>query len=227
MLTRLIKGLLACAAVVCALSGHSATAVPGAEPVGYLTLNISPAQSAGSKVEVVEFFTYACPICFSYEPALSAWAAQNSGRIVFMRVPVSLRHDWLPVQKLYFALELLGQSEALHSRVFDAIHKERRSIKSDEAIGNLAEYLGLNRKQFDAVYFSSEIQEKIKTAAQMQLAYQIDQVPMVAVEGRYLTSPAKVADMVGDDKPIAELEALSLRILDDLLVKSKKANPAN
>jgi thiol:disulfide interchange protein DsbA len=223
----MVRHLLLYAGVIAALHGYGVAAAENLPANGYLTLAIAQPQGAGSKVEVMEFFTYACPICFSYEPELSAWAERNRDRIVFKRVPVSLRRDWAPVQKMYFALELMGQAEVLHKKVFDAIHKEKLSIKSDEALGNLAEHLGLDRKQFKEVYFSAAVQAKIQRALQLQQDYQIDQVPMVSVDGRYLTSPATVAAMVGDDKPFNELEALSLRTLDSLLARSKKSRPAD
>lgn len=221
MLKRMFQGLLFCAALAGALHSNASLAAENLNLNGYLTLKQAQPQEVGEKIEVIEFFTYACPFCFAYEPALSAWVARNIDRIAFKRVPVSLRPEWDPVQKLYFALELLGKSEVMHAKVFDAIHKERRSIKSDEAVGDLIEHLGLDRKQFNEAYFSSDVRAKIGTVLQMQRDYEVNQVPLVAVRGLYLTSPAKAGDMGGDDKTFAELGALSLTILDGLLVKAK------
>jgi thiol:disulfide interchange protein DsbA len=225
MLKRMIQGLLFCAALAVALHGNAAVAAENLSSNGYLTLKQAQPQRLGEKIEVIEFFTYACPFCFAYEPALSAWVARNIDRIAFKRVPVSLRPEWDPVQKLYLALEMLGKSEAMHTKVFDAIHKERRSIKSDEAVGDLIEHLGLDRKQFNEAYFSAEVRTKIGKVLQMQRDYEVDQVPLVAVKGQYLTSPAKAGDMASDDKPFEELEMLSLEILDDLLVKPSLESP--
>lgn len=222
MLKRMFRGLLFCVGLAGALHGNAVLAGENLNSNGYVTLQQAQPQGLGEKIEVIEFFTYACPFCFAYEPVLSAWVARNIDRIAFKRVPVSLRPEWDPVQKLYLALEMLGKSEAMHAKVFDAIHKERRSIKSDEAVGDLIEQLGLDRKQFNEAYFSEEIRTKIGKVMYMQLDYEVNQVPLVAVRGQYLTSPAKAGDMAGDDKTFAELGDLSLTILDGLLVK---ANP--
>jgi thiol:disulfide interchange protein DsbA len=123
------------------------------------------------------------------------------------------------VQKMYFALEVMDKSVVLHKKVFDAIHIDHASIKSDEAVILLAERLGLDRKQFELAYFSPEVLAKVKYAKKLQMDYEIDQVPLVAVGGRYLTSPATAAEMVGDDKPLSGLESISVKILDDLLAK--------
>jgi thiol:disulfide interchange protein DsbA len=225
MLKRIFRALLFCAALAFALHGNAALAAENLNSKGYVTLKQAQPQGMGEKIEVIEFFTYACPFCFAYEPALSTWVERNQGRISFKRVPVSLRPEWIPVQKLYFALEVLDKSESMHKRVFDAIHKERRSIKSDEAVGDLVEHLGLDRKQFNEAYFSAAVGAKIGKVLQMQRDYEVDQVPLVAVKGQYLTSPAKAGDMASDDKPFDELKLLSLKILDDLLVKSSLEPP--
>lgn len=220
MLKRMFRALLFCAALAGGLHGNAAVAAEKLNSNGYLTLQQAQPQGLGEKIEVIEFFTYACPFCFAYEPTLSAWVERNQDRITFKRVPVSLRPEWDPVQKLYFALELLGKSEVMHTRVFDAVHKERRSIRSDEAVGELVEHLGLDRKHFNEAYFSAEVRTKIGKVLQMQRDYEVNQVPLVAVSGQYLTSPAKAGDMAGDDKTFDELGTLSLTILDGLLVKA-------
>ena len=198
--------------------------VYAADHPGYLPLAQPQArtQSAvGAKVEVIEFFSYTCPICFSYEPALTGWVARAGDRIAFRRVPIGLRATWVPAQKMYFALELLGKADVMHKKIFNAIHVDKMSVQSDEAVIDLVASLGLNRKQFSETYHSAAVQAKVAQALQMQKAYQIDQVPLVAVDGRYLTSPAVAGEQVGADKPLPELQAASLKILDDLIAKPR------
>jgi len=188
---------------------------------GYLPLAESQARTAGGKVEVIEFFSYTCPICFSYEPVLAAWVARTGDRIVFKRVPAGLRQSWLPAQKMYFALEVMGKVDVMHKKIFNAIHVDKMSVQSDEAVIELVASLGLNRKQFSETYYSAAVQAKVAQALQMQKAYQIDQVPLVAVDGSYLTSPAIAGEQVGADKPLPDLQAASLKILDELIAKPR------
>jgi thiol:disulfide interchange protein DsbA len=186
---------------------------------GYLTLAPAQPSSVSAKVDIIEFFSYTCPVCFSYEAPLAAWVEKNRERIIFKRVPMSIRPEWAPAQKMYFTLELLGKAEVMHNKVFNAIHKEQSSIKSDAAIFNLVENLGLNRKQFMAMYYSAAVEAKVSQAKQMQTSYHIDQVPLVAVGGRYLTSPAKVSEMPELEQTEAALQKRSLQILDQLISK--------
>ena len=48
------------------------------------------------KVEVIEFFWYGCPHCYDFEPDLSAWVKRQPKDVVFRRVPVAFRDDFLP-----------------------------------------------------------------------------------------------------------------------------------
>jgi thiol:disulfide interchange protein DsbA len=222
MLRQYLKSILLIFALIAILSSQAGIAADSAKSNGYLTLFPAQAKSTSDKVEIIEFFSYTCPVCFSYDAPLAAWIAKNRERIVFKRIPMSIRPEWEPAQKMYFALELLGKADVMHNKIFKAIHQERSSIKNDEAIFNLVEKLGLNRKQFTAMYLSSAVQEKVQQAMQMQTSYQIDQVPLVAIDGRYLTSPAKAAEMIGDDKSETELQQMSFTILNGLISKIRK-----
>ena len=58
---------------------------------------IVPAQPTDhpDKVEVIEFFSYACPHCAAFNPSVGQWAAKLPSNAVFVRVPVSFgRPQW-------------------------------------------------------------------------------------------------------------------------------------
>ena len=221
MLRRKIKSLLVFCALMSAMFSHLSYSADTAKLNGYLTLPQAQARGTNGQVEIIEFFSYTCPVCFSYETPLAEWAEKNRERIIFKRIPMRIRPEWAPAQKMYFTLELLDKADGMHKKVFDAIHQEHSSIKSDEAIFNLIEKLGINRQQFSAIYFSAAVQTKVKQALQMQSAYQIDQVPLVAIDGRYLTSPAKVSEMVGEEQTEVDLQKRSFHILDTLIAQIK------
>ena len=47
---------------------------------------------------------------------------------------------------------------------------------------------GIDRKKFDETYKSFGVQTKVKRAAQLSAAYQLEGVPMLAVQGKYTVS---------------------------------------
>jgi thiol:disulfide interchange protein DsbA len=189
--------------------------------VDYRTLDKEQQTESGKKVEITEFFWYNCPHCAAFEPALEAWVKKQGDHIVFKRVPVAFRDDFLPQQKLFYALEALGKVDEMQLKVFNAIHKERKRLDTDAAIADWVAQQGIDKQKFTDLYNSFGIQSKARRAAQLQTAYQIDGVPTIAVDGRYLTSPSIVgADM--KNAPEDALQAGALQVMDWLVAKSAK-----
>ena len=110
-----------------ALSAAVAAASPVVPEEGfdYRVLGSPQPTEAGGKVEVVEFFWYDCPHCNAMVPLIEPWAKRQRHRIVFKRIPVARNEGAILQQQLYYTLESLGKVEALHSRIFHAIHDEK------------------------------------------------------------------------------------------------------
>jgi thiol:disulfide interchange protein DsbA len=106
----------AVAAIALLLFALTASASP-ADPKDnkdYLTLPEVRQGEAGDKVEVIEFFSYACPHCNAFEPSISEWVKKQGGRIAFKRVPLAFHPQWVPLQKMYLSLEALGKVDEFH-----------------------------------------------------------------------------------------------------------------
>jgi len=201
----------------------SAAASPASPQNGldYRTLEQPQQTAAGNKVEVTEFFWYSCPHCNAFEPDLEAWVKKQGDKINFKRVPVAFRDSFIPQQKLYYTLEALGQVDELHKKVFHAIHVERQRLDTDNEIAEFIGKQGVDKKKFLDMYNSFAVQTKVRQATQMQAAYQVDGVPLVAVDGRYLTSPSIVGASIGN-RPEPVLQASALQVMDFLVAKAAK-----
>jgi thiol:disulfide interchange protein DsbA len=218
---RFIQHLLAIVGfgLIAATAGASPTApVNGTD---YRTLEKPLQTDSGKKVEVTEFFWYDCPHCNAFEPALEAWVKKNADKINFKRVPVAFRDSFIPQQKLYYTLEAMGKVDALHAKVFRAIHGERQQLETDSQIAAFVAKQGIDPKKFAATYNSFGVQTKVRRATQLQAEYKVDGVPMLAIDGRYLTSPAIVGASLGN-RPEAILFEATLQVADWLVAKSAK-----
>lgn len=193
--------------------------------VDYRTLDKAQPTESGNGVEVTEFFWYACPHCNALEPELNAWVEKQGDKIAYKRVPVAFRDSMVPQQKLYYALEAMGKLDPLHAKVFQAIHVQRRALDTEQAIANWIAEQGVDKQKFLDVYNSFGVQSKVRRASQLQQAYQIDGVPLLAVNGRYLTSPSIVSASIGR-RPEPVLHAATFQVLDWLVARSAKAAPA-
>jgi protein dithiol oxidoreductase (disulfide-forming) len=166
------------------------------EGADYLTLGKrAPIDAAAGKIEVVEFFWYNCPHCNAFEPQLEAWIKRTPKDVVVRRVPVAFRDDFVPQQRLYYALEAMGKVDELHTKVFYAIHVEKQTLNAQANIGAWMEKQGVDKAKFDALYNSFSVSSKAQKATQLQNQFQVDGVPALGIAGRFYTSGSMAQNM--------------------------------
>ena len=211
---------LACAAVLlaaAALAGASPTSPrEGAE---FTLLQESQPTDSGKKVEVIEFFAYYCPHCYAFEPRLAAWVKKQGDNIVFRRVHVPRGEAVAAQQRLFFTLEALGMLEQFHGKVFKAYHVERLPLLQDEQVFDWASRAGIDRARFIDTYRSFGVQAKVRRAQAMMESYRITHWPMIAIDGRFLTSPGMLAEsgQVGGNDALQA----TLQVMDVLVARAK------
>ncbi len=181
------------------------------EGFDYRTLPISQPVETKGKVEVIEFFWYGCPHCYDFEPELSAWVKRQPKDVVFRRVPVAFRDDFMPHNQLFYALESLGKGDALNEKVMAAIHKDNKRLLTENEIADWVASQGIDRNTFLATYRSFAVVSKARAAKQLADAYRIDGVPTIVMQGRYVTSPS-----------IAGTKARAIATMDYLEEKIRK-----
>ncbi|MBX3621097.1 MAG: thiol:disulfide interchange protein DsbA/DsbL [Rhizobacter sp.] len=147
-----------------------------------------PVAAPAGKIEVIEFFWYACPHCNAFEPTLDAWQKKLPADVAFRRVPVAFREIYVPQQQLFYALEAMGLVETLHRKVFYAIHGERQRLEKPDDIAAFMQKNGVDRAKFMEVFNSFAVQTKAKQATRLADGYKIDGVPAMGIHGRFFTS---------------------------------------
>ena len=179
---------------------------------------ISPPQpvESGDKIEVIEFFQYTCPHCASYDPLLQNWIKRLPADVVYRRVPISWDDRNLPHVRLYYTLEALGKTNDLHSKIFPAIQVQKRPLLKPDDIADFMAANGIDRKQWLDTYNSFSVVARANRAGQLWRAYKVDGTPMMAIEGKFLTSPS----MVGSAEK-------SFVVLDSLLQRARSERRGN
>jgi thiol:disulfide interchange protein DsbA len=180
----------------------------------YKPLANPQAVDTGDRIEVIEFFWYGCPHCFDLEPVLEKWTAKLPGDVAFRRIPAIPTPRWAPNARTFYTLEALGELERLHGQVFNAIHLDRVNLNDEKIQIEWMAKKGVDRARFDAAWKSFSVQSKTKRAVQLTRAYDVDGVPALVVDGKYLTS----VSMAGSP------EAL-LKTLDALIAKARAERP--
>lgn len=146
-----------------------------------------PLATPKGKIEVIEFFSYGCSHCSEFHPTISQWVAKLPKDVSFRRVPVSFnRPEWARLSRIYYALEATGDLAKLDAAVFIAIHEQRVTFRTDEAVVSWAAGKGADGKKFGDALASFSMQSKVQRADQEATAAHISGVPSLAVDGRFL-----------------------------------------
>ena len=214
---------LLCTTALIGFAGASASVFAATPQNGneYMTLPAAQPTESGKKVEVTEFFAYYCPHCNVFEPRLSAWVKKQGNNIVFKRVHVASDPRVAPQQRLYYTLESMGLVEQYHTKVFDAIHKDNLKLQSDDEVFAWAAKAGIDRAAFTSAYRSFGIPSKLRRAEGMMASYKVDHWPLIAIDGKYITSPSMANKNAPQNMTEAQQQDHSLQVMDFLVAKAR------
>jgi thiol:disulfide interchange protein DsbA len=174
-----------------------------------------PTSVAPGKVEVLEMFWLGCPHCYALEPFIQGWLKSKPPYVEFVRVHVM----WGPMHRahahFYYAIESLGRP-GLFEKAFDTLQQlEQR--QQPPLIGNsddetfrlqrdFAVHNGVSAEEFAKAYNSFSVNSDLQRAEELTQRYHVETVPLIVVNGRYVTDVARAG---GDAKLIALINDLA------------------
>jgi len=174
-----------CAAILAALLSlpSSAELVQGRD---YDLLSPTQPVDSGKKIEVKEFFSYACHSCNELRPFFVQWESKCPNDVAVVRVPLSLGHpQWEPLVRTYYALDASGDAERLDPLLFHAIHESHENLFSDAAIVSWLARQNVDGKKIASLMSSFSVNVKSKEAERQSRSYKVNQTPTVIVNGKY------------------------------------------
>lgn len=148
---------------------------------------ITPAQPVQNpdKVEVIEFFWYGCPHCYSLEPAMVEWLKTKPANVEFIRQPAVFSDLWGKHAKAYFTAEALGVLDKVHADLFDAIQNKKQKLVSEDELAKFFADHGVKDEDFRSAYNSFLVDAKLRQAESTGPRYGISGVPALIVNGKY------------------------------------------
>ena len=166
-----------------------------------------PTETPG-KIEVIEFFSYACPHCAEFYPLISAWVAQQPKDVAFRRVPVGFdRPQWINMQRAYYALQASGDLTRLDGKLFGAIHQQGLQMEGP-ALTEWVRKNGGDADKFASAYISFGINSLTVQADKMAQDYGVDSIPKMVVEGKYVIQGDSFSELIANtDKVVAKVRA--------------------
>jgi protein dithiol oxidoreductase (disulfide-forming) len=205
-ITRLASSVVA-ASLLLAIAVPTAWAQgPAIEGRQYVRINPVPVET-GKKIEVIEFFSYGCPHCAEFEPYLQTWVKAQGADVAFRRIPVMFQPRWADLAKAYYTLEAMGEDSRLSPEVFTAIHSKGLALWEPAKFYDWAATKGLDRKKVEDLYTSFAISGRVSRAMQLAQAYNIQEVPTVVIDGKFITSGARSGSHAATPAVMTELVA--------------------
>jgi len=195
-----LKQVFALAALCLAVAGPAqAQLVKGSN---YELLEQPQPTESGKKIEVIEFFWYACPHCNHLEPPLAAWLKRKPADVELRRIPAVLSDSWLQLARTYYTIEAMGLVDKLHYPLYTAIHEQhafdpRYLLRDPKPLFDWVAAKGVDRQKFVDTYNSFAVTSRTNRAVDLTRNYDVPYTPALVVDGRYLIAPS----MKGNSNP--------------------------
>jgi thiol:disulfide interchange protein DsbA len=166
---------------------------------------------SGGKLDVVEFFWYGCPHCYSFEPALEGWVKKLPADVGFRRIHVAFTSMHEGHAKMFYAAEQLGLVDRVHKLFFNAMHQQNLRFQREGEVLDFVKANGVDSAKFGEAMRSFGVATKVQQAKQLVDAYKVDGVPGLGIHGRWFTSPS-----------LAGGPARALAVADHLIGQARK-----
>lgn len=179
------------------------------------TSQIIPKSGPKEVVEVKEFFSYACPACYHFEPTLEKWLAKKPAYVKFERIPIIFQPSWKSLARAYYIAQMLGVERKLTPAIFKAIHIEGQDLSNPKLQEAFFIKQGVKQQEFESMAsFSPGIDAQLLRSNSLMQENKILVAPTLVIDNRYRVDPS----LVGGD-PVRFLQ-----VTDYLIEKVRKGD---
>ncbi len=143
---------------------------------------------ADAAIRVTEIFWYGCPHCDRIRGPLADWSDGLADDVQVEHMPVVFDRRVEPHARAYYAAEVLGIEDETHAGVFDAIHREGRSLNTEHAVADFFTDYGVDADEAEQTLGSFGVATKLRRARSVTRRAGIEGVPAFVVAGEFTTS---------------------------------------
>lgn len=203
------------AAFLVACSAQSGAEGDFKEGVHFQTITNAPTASQRDYVEVIEVFSYACVHCATFDPFVEEWKESIGDDVRFVRLPAVFNPSWEPFARAYYTAEVMGVLDKTHEELFQALHTERKQIRSIRQLADWYAEHGVDKDEFLKTAQSFAVETKLRRSRTLVPRYGIGATPTMVVNGKYRSTGA---DAGGYEELI--------QLVDTLVEREQAAMPA-
>ncbi|MGB1402429.1 MAG: thiol:disulfide interchange protein DsbA/DsbL [Porticoccaceae bacterium] len=164
------------------------------------------------KIEVNEVFSYTCSHCYNFEPVIHPWSETLATDVDFQRTPAVWQPALEPYARAYFSAKALKVLDEVHIPLFEAIHVQRKSVRTEQDLAAVFVAQGVDKTKFSQVYNSFGISSLVNQAKSRVRGYRVQGTPEVIVNGKYRVSTRSAGGFEG-----------MLKVADFLIEKERSA----
>lgn len=169
-------------------------------------------------VEVIGFFHYGSPWVGQIAPYVQAWVEQAGSRVHFQWAPAILDDHWGWGARVYFALDEMGQIEALNTDLMVAFGNHQLPDGDNQALVAWLDKKGVDTKTFLATVNDGKVIARTTWVPPIMSMYDLRTVPTFVINGKYVV---EASDGVS---PLLAL-ARTRYIVENLLKESATSSP--
>lgn len=188
------------------------------EDTHYVALSVPYETADPDRIEVTEYFSYRCQHCFRFDPVVEQWKSSLPQDVLFNRTPAMWARQDEVLTQTYYALQSIGQLEAVHPAIFEAIHLQGRQFPDPVEMAEYLAELGIDTEAFSKAYKSFGVRSNAQQARARANMYRARAVPAIMVNGKYRIS----GDLAGSNE--AMLEVADFLIERERRARAKTSN---
>jgi thiol:disulfide interchange protein DsbA len=148
--------------------------------------------SSPGKIEVAEVFWFGCPHCFDLEPQIKEWASRQPDDVSFVKIPVTWQQPHEIHARLFYTAEALGKLDQIGPEVFRAFHLQDKQLIDENEIRAFFGQFGVSAEQFNSTWTSFGVDNAVKRAKELTQRYRVRSVPLLIVNGKYVTDGKEI-----------------------------------
>ncbi|MCP1673451.1 thiol:disulfide interchange protein DsbA [Natronocella acetinitrilica] len=209
----MLKRILAATGLAMFVVTGAAQAQQFQEGTHYRVLERSQSTVDDERIELREFFSYACPFCHQFYPVINNYMRGAPDDVVLVHHPVVFRDDWEPLARAYFVAEQLDIVDDVHGAIFVAYHEENMRLRSvGDAQELFTRYADVDADAVADAWDSFGVETSLRRYDRSARVYGVRATPSLGVNGKYYTD----ARMAGGADEL-------LQVVDYLIERERQA----
>lgn len=173
---------------------------------GELYFTIPDRELKSEPIEVIEFFSYACPNCKELHRLLENWETSLPDDVTFTKIHVAHSIQTTNLARTHVALGQQNVVSQNERRIFEEVEKRAQTFGTLASTAEFFDGYGIERDQFERIAQSDRVQSILDTQADFVREVGIIAVPTFLVANMYvIPSKSSQQETVRALKEVIEL----------------------